>query len=295
MPEYINTFLQDLQSGTTVAKIIASAMVIPLALILRWTLHRSISNVEIRSPELKLRWAIQIRNLTFIIVFIALMMIWASELRTTAISLVAFIVAIVLATKELILCVTGSFLKITTHSFSIGNRIEINGIRGDVIDQTLLGTKLMELGPGPNLHQYSGRTITIPNSLFLAQPIINHNIAEDYAIVTLKVPVKIGDNWQQAEQWLLQAATDITEPYLDDARKKWALEQVKMVDLPKIEPRVSLEMTSADQIDLIVRMPVPNQQRNGNSQQVLRRYLQLKAEALEAEELKKAKQTDPSI
>lgn len=269
-------FFQDLQNGTTASKIIATVLVIPAAFFIRWVFTRSLANMEIRSPELRLRWMVQIRNVTFIVILLCLTIIWATEVRTMALSLMAFVVAIILATKELILCVTGSFLKISTRSFSIGDRIEINGMRGDVIDQTLLGTQIMEVGPSPGLHQYTGRTITIPNSQFVSTPVINHNITRDYAIVAFTVPVKIEDNYQQAEQWLLQAANEVCEPYIADARKHWAREQENLVDLPQVEPRVSLHMSSADTVDLIVRMPVPTHQRGGNSQQVLRRYLQLR-------------------
>lgn len=279
MPEYLTNFFSDFHNGTTASKLIASVLVLPIAMLIRWVMIRAISNVDIKSPELRLRWMVQIRNLVFLVVFLCMMMIWASEVRTMAISLVAFVVAIVLATKELILCVTGSFLKISTRSFMIGDRIEINGISGDVVDQTLLGTQIMEVGPGPGLHQYTGRTITVPNSMFLTQPITNHNITRDYAIVNFTVPIKLEDDYQQAEQWLLEATNEVCEPFLEDARKHWAREQENLVDLPSVDPRVSISMISPDQVNLIVRMPVPTHQRGGNSQQVLRKYLSLKQQA----------------
>merc|ERR1711879_753716 len=137
----------------------------------------------------------------------------------------------------------------------------------------------MEVGPGPGLHQYTGRTITVPNSMFLTQPVTNHNITRDYAIVTFTVPVKLEDDYQQAERWLLEATNEICEPFLEDARKHWAREQENLVDLPSVDPRVSIAMTNPDQVNLIVRMPVPTHQRGGNSQQVLRKYLSLKQQA----------------
>tara|TARA_Y100000589_G_scaffold271874_1_gene264739 strand:- start:1504 stop:2391 length:888 start_codon:yes stop_codon:yes gene_type:complete len=291
LPEYLNNFFADFQNGTTASKLIASVLVIPIAMLIRWIMIRAISNVDIKSPELRLRWMVQIRNLVFLVVFLCMMMIWATEVRTMAISLVAFVVAIVLATKELILCVTGSFLKISTRSFMIGDRIEVNNISGDVVDQTLLGTQIMEVGPGPGLHQYTGRTITVPNSMFLTQPVTNHNITRDYAIVTFTVPVKLEDDYQQAERWLLEATNEICEPFLEDARKHWAREQENLVDLPSVDPRVSIAMTNPDQVNLIVRMPVPTHQRGGNSQQVLRKYLSLKQQA-DAAKKQAEKQTE---
>jgi small-conductance mechanosensitive channel len=276
LAEYISQFVDYLSEGTVMSKIVGSVLIVPLALVLRWILNRSLSKVEIRSPELRLRWSVQIRNMIFALTTVALLLIWASELRTTAISLVAFGVAIVISIKELITCITGSFLKISTRAFSVGDRIEVNGMRGDVIDQTLLTTNLMEIGPGENLHQYTGRILTIPNCLFLNNPIINHSVTHDYAIVTFNVPVKADANWQEHEAWLIDAANEICEPYMDDARRHWQKEHDILADLPKVEPRVSVQMKSPDELNMVVRIPVPNHQRNNNCQQILRRYLQRK-------------------
>ncbi len=280
MAEYLAQIYEYLFSGTMISNMIASILLVPLGFILRWILVRSLANVEIRSPELRLRWTIQIRNMIFALITVALLLIWSSELKTTAISLVAFGVAIVLSVKELITCVTGSFLKVSTRAFSVGDRIEVNGLRGDVIDQTLLTTNLMEIGPGDNLHQYTGRVLTLPNSLFLTNPIINHSITHDYAIVTFDVPVKADEHWQKHETWLLDAANEICEPYMDDARRHWQKDHDILADLPKIEPRVSVQMKSPDELNMVVRIPVPNHQRNSNCQQILRRYLEHKQEQL---------------
>ncbi|HAI14043.1 MAG TPA: hypothetical protein DCM28_20225, partial [Phycisphaerales bacterium] len=55
--------------------------------------------------------------------------------------------------------------------------------------------------------------------------------------------------------------------------------------------RVSIAMTNPDQVNLIVRMPVPTHQRGGNSQQVLRKYLSLKQQA-DAAKKQAEKQTE---
>ena len=99
-------------------------------------------------------------------VAVGLVLIWPEQLRTLALFLVA--VAIVLATKELIRYLTGGFLKMAARSFPIGDRVEVNNLRGDVINQTMLTTTIMEIGPGQLTHQYTGRSIALPSSIFLS-------------------------------------------------------------------------------------------------------------------------------
>ena len=69
--------------------------------------------------------------------------------------------AIVLATKEIIMCLSGAIYRASSGTFKVGDRVEIGAFRGDVIDQTLLATTILEIGPGQAIHQHSGRTVTL--------------------------------------------------------------------------------------------------------------------------------------
>ena len=64
--------------------------------------------------------------------------IWAPKIQTFAVSLLAIALALVLATKEIITCVGGSVVRMLTNTYTFGDRIEIGGIRGNVLDHNAL-------------------------------------------------------------------------------------------------------------------------------------------------------------
>ena len=99
-------------------------------LVLRRIILYRVQKSDKLALDVKRRWIVQIRNSSLLIIIISVALIWGSELRTFAVSIIAIAVAIVLATKELIMCLSGYVVKGISHSFSIGDRIEINGIRG---------------------------------------------------------------------------------------------------------------------------------------------------------------------
>lgn len=111
------------------------------------------------------RWSANLRNMLLIVALIGLVMIWAPQLRTFALSLTAVAVALVVATKELILCLSGSALRTFTRAFSVGDYVEIAGIRGEVIDYSLLATRLCELEDSAGSYVTTGREIIVPHSL----------------------------------------------------------------------------------------------------------------------------------
>ena len=70
-----------------------------------------------------------------------------------------------LATKEVIFCWSGAALGGGGKVYSVGDRIQIAGHRGVVLDHDIFATKLLEIGPGEASHLYTGRVTVFPNSL----------------------------------------------------------------------------------------------------------------------------------
>ncbi|WP_217988336.1 mechanosensitive ion channel [Aliifodinibius salipaludis] len=135
MLENISKWLEDFAvSGSLPNMFISTAILILVTIILRWLFSRYIRR-SVSSTELWRRWLVQSRNGLLLLLLLGLLFIWGEELRTLALSIVAIVVAFVVATKELILCVTGSIFKAGAGSFNIGDRIQIKDFRGDVIDQ----------------------------------------------------------------------------------------------------------------------------------------------------------------
>ncbi len=240
----------------------------------RWFAASSVRRSKRMSEDLRRRWFVQIRNLTLLALLLGLTVIWAEELATIALGAVAVAAALVIATKELIMCVSGTLLEGSAKGFRVGDRIEVNGHRGDVYDQTLLTTTLLEVGPGANTAQYSGRAVMLPNSVFLTHPVINESFTQEYILHTIVVPLKFEDDWQKAERALLQAATDACEEYLGEARK-YMDEVTRARDLHplSVEPRVTLRIPEPGRMDLLVRMPAPARRRGRIEQKVLRSAL----------------------
>lgn len=277
MPDWLIQFADDFPYAS---KLAGSVAVVIAALMLRWVLRRSIRIADIPSLELRRRWILQIRTLTLTVIFLGIVIIWATELRTVAISLVAIIVALVLATKELISCITGSFMKIGARAFTLGDRITVGEVCGDVIDQTLLSTTLMEVGPGINSPQYTGRTVVVPNSLFLITHLTRETPIGRFVIVTLTVPLGRGADLAAAERVLLDACREACEPYMDrverDARH---VEKTEGIEPPSVTPRVTVVTVDDKRMDLLVRFPAPITDRREIEQTILRRFLDTECKA----------------
>lgn len=127
---------------------------------------------------------------------LALVALWISQLQTVLLSLTAVMVAFVIAAKELIMCAAGAVLRVGGQLFRIGDRIEVRGLHGEVIDHGLFSTTLQELPPVGAGHRGTGRTFVLPNSVFLTDAVRVEATPRRYAphrfALTLERPVPVG-------------------------------------------------------------------------------------------------------
>jgi len=253
---------------------IFSVILIVTVLVVKKLLLRAVLRLDSQEPDVRRRWVVNIRNASLVGLLIGLITIWAEPLHTLAVSFLALAVAVVIATKELILCVSGAVVRAVSKAYSVGDRIEISGKRGDVVDQNLFTTTLLEIGPGQSSHQYTGRAIIVPNSLLLNTPLINETFTHDYVLHVFCVPLNATDGWQRAEQILLEAAQIECRPFLDQARMYMKnIESKHGLDSPTVAPRVTLQIPEPGRISLLLRIPAPSRRKGRLEQAILRRYL----------------------
>ncbi len=253
------------------ADLIGSVILVVVVLVGRTVAVRYVRGQEWANVQMSRRWMVQIRNLALLLLIFGLTVIWAEQLRSAAISLVALGAAFVLATKELIMCVSGAVVRTSGKSFTIGDRIEVAGLRGDVVDHSLLTTTIFEVGPG---EARTGRSIVFPNSLLVTNSVINETGGRDYVLHAFTVPVHI-EGWRQTADLLLQAAEQATIPFVEQAAESFA-ERARRhsLALPSVQPQVVLDVTGHDSLDLIVRVPCPVRGKGRIEQEIIVRWLE---------------------
>jgi len=119
-----------------------------------------------------------IKNFLNFIILVVLLGLWAGELQNFALSIAAFSVAIVLATREFIQCVIGFFYLISTRPFRIGDWIQVNDSVGEVAATDWIKSTLLEIDP--HTYEYTGQTLFIPNNKLITLPIKNLNFNKRY-------------------------------------------------------------------------------------------------------------------
>ena len=137
---------------------------------------------------------------------------------------VAFGVAgagIAFSLQEIIASVAGWLVVSAGNYFKTGDRIQLGGIMGDVIDIGILRTTLMECRQWVNGDQYNGRIVKIANSYVLKDPVFNYSGDFHFLWDEIVIPIKYGCDYKLAKELFMQIANEITGEYTVAARTAW--------------------------------------------------------------------------
>ncbi|EGQ7792571.1 mechanosensitive ion channel family protein [Vibrio parahaemolyticus] len=216
-----------------------------LILFFMWLVRRSILSM-IRGDHAFLTedqrsWMSRTKNGTFTFTLLILFILWQSEISEFALSVTAIAVAIVVASKEIILCFTGSIQRASSRSFRVGDWIEVGKLCGEVIEHNMMATVIQEIDLHHGQYHYTGKTATLPNSMFFTYPVKNLNFMKRYVYHNFTIVVKDFVNLYP----LLTPLTDKIDEhcsYFSDVAHRYnaMIEKHAGVDLPGAEPHIHI-------------------------------------------------------
>lgn len=122
---------------------------------------------------------------------ILIILLWGHRI-SGIVTVISFLSAgIAIAVKEIIFDFFAGIYINTKKTFELEDRIEVNGIKGDVVNMRTLGFEVLEVGDRVNAEQSTGRIIHIPNSFIFTYPLKNYTKAFKYIWdeVTVKIPL----------------------------------------------------------------------------------------------------------
>jgi len=264
------------------AKFIATVVLVVLLMGIRYGVARYIRRARRDwTSQQRLRWIGTSRIFFSIIALLGVIYLWGETIQGFAVSVFAIAFAIVFSVKELCMCFNGSLVRFRGKFFDVGDRIQIGKIRGDVIETTLLSTTVQEIGTGPANHMYTGRTISFANNLFLTEPVRNESFLENFYMLHIEVPVYLAEGWQEAKKLLLKVAQEEVMPFLTQAKRSMRrLERRLGLEMPSVEPHVTMQMSAPDVVTLHLRMASPSHLKERLEQVILSRYLEQRATSL---------------
>ena len=112
-----------------------------------------------------------------------------------------------LALHQPILSIAGWLLILIRKPYETGDRIEVGGIKGDVVDIRLFYTSVLEIGNWVDADQSTGRIIHCPNNKIFTEAIFNYTKGFEYIWNEIKIVVTYESDWKKAKNIILDVTT----------------------------------------------------------------------------------------
>lgn len=141
--------------------------------------------------------------------------IWVQAVETLALSLGLVGAGLMLALGPVITGVAGWVHIAVSRPYSVGDRIEVGNVRGDVVDVKLLHTILLEVGD----HGPTGSIVQVPNNEVLSGKVVNDTKDFSFRWVTIELPVSYESDWRKARERFTSILREETEEATEEARR----------------------------------------------------------------------------
>lgn len=147
--------------------------------------------------------------------------VFSNQLHSIVVALGVATAGIAFALQEVIVSIAGWLAISSGRFYKIGDRVQLSGTVGDVIDIGVFSTTLMELGEWVKGNQYNGRVVRIANSFVFTEPVYNFSADFPYLWDEIVLPVKYGSDIQTVRSILQQTAEDVVGKYTQPAQAQW--------------------------------------------------------------------------
>ncbi len=192
---------------------------------------------------------------TALLMLLTVLSIWFDQPSRLATALGLVTAGLAFALQKVVTAFAGYMVILRGNTFSVGDRIVMGGVRGDVIALGFLQTTIMEMGQPPSVEaadpevwvrsrQYTGRVVSVSNGQIFEEPVYNYTRDFPYLWEEIMIPVSYTDDRAKVEEILLEVGrrhsvhvTQVSREALERMRKRYFVKDAEF------EPKVYLRIT----------------------------------------------------
>lgn len=238
--ENIKDWMEQYPVTANVAKYVILVLLVMLVISrLRRLLRRSLPDTDIRYKSQK-----GVEVVGYAIIILLSITYFTGKVNDFALAIGLFTAGVTITLQELILSIAGSFYIFFVKVYKPGDRIEIRGIKGDVIDIDSIYTTMMEIGEWVSSDNYSGRIVKLSNAFVFKGPIYNYS--QDFPFVwdEFNLPIRYGSDVDLAKSIVIKIASEELSDYVTQSMDNWK-DVVKKyyIEDAMVDPSLAITMT----------------------------------------------------
>jgi small-conductance mechanosensitive channel len=226
MNETLSALITDPRVQRLVLALLGAVTVIVAFRLFARVLVRRVEDTDTRYRTRKIISAIQYLTVLFVIA-----VVFKDHLGGLTVAFGVAGAGIAFALQEVIVSVAGWAAVSFGSYYRVGDRVQLGGVVGDVIDIGLLRTTLMECGQWVNGDLYNGRIVRLANSYVFKDPVVNYSADFEFLWDEVTVPISFASDLTLARKLIEETLERVVGEFSKQAKSAW----VQMVHKYRIE------------------------------------------------------------
>jgi len=166
-------------------------------LIFRLVIDR-VANRAIKDAKTRYTFRKAVSILSLLALFAVFIRIWVGDAQVLLLSYGLLAAGLAIALQDVFKNFVGGILITTTGLYRVGDRIEAEGVCGDVMDIGVMSTTLLEIQGWVSADQPTGRIAVIPNGFALSRTVHNYTMDHNFVWDEISVPITYDSDWKEA-------------------------------------------------------------------------------------------------
>jgi small-conductance mechanosensitive channel len=269
MIENLQEFLSTAGAIRLFTAVGAVIVVLVVAQLLRKAIASQIGDVDVRYRARKF-----VSLLSYLAAILVFLSVFSDRLSGLSVAFGVAGAGIAFALQEVIASVAGWVAISVGGFYSTGDRVQLGGIKGDVIDISVLRTTLMEIGEWVAGDLYNGRIVRVANSFVFKEPVFNYSADFPFLWDEVTLPIRYGSDWKHAREMLRGVVKEVLAEYAEQVKESWQrVVRRYRVEEANVEPMITLRTTD-NWIEFTVRYVVDYRRRRWMKDYLFTRILE---------------------
>lgn len=213
----------------------------------------------IQDPRRRYQFLLLRRIVVWLIIAIVIAVAFASELGSLATFAGLLTAGVAVALQNVILSIAGYFFLIGKYGVRVGDRVQVAGVTGDVVDIGLVRLHIMEIGGTGAWARPTGRVVVFSNAVvFQANAGLFKQIPGTKFVwheITLTLAPE--SNYREVEQRMMDAVKKVFNEYRDrmESQRKSMERTLSPVSVHALTPASRVRLTQGG-LEVVIRYPV---------------------------------------
>ncbi len=203
--------------------LVLSVLLIGVLVVLRFVVLRAV-DARVQHGDVYFRVRKWLAYVATLVGGVGLINIWLGGVGGIGTYLGILSAGIAIALADVLENLAGWAFIVVRRPFKVGDRIEIEGRAGDVVDVRAFRFSMLEIGNWVEADQSTGRLIHVPNGKVFSEQVLNYTEGFPYIWDEIGVLVTFESDWQRAEEIVRQALADHT-PDTDEGSIRRAIRE----------------------------------------------------------------------